>query len=185
MADYITFEEVQEIDETIIAGDEAKINILIPQVQAEIERKTKRKWLKPAAVENKLFDPNKNVDNEGVLHFEQSDWLESNASLVVTNGDGVAVAADEYVLVPDEKPHYGIKILGSSGKSWVGGDDPEDSIDIEGYFSYKTAVPADMKLAMIRDVLFRFRTTGKGKPDKLPGWVTQTYNGYSQEVFFA
>lgn len=177
---YVTFAEVQEVDPGVPDSDETLVEDYIAAVQAHVIRLTQRVWLTAADI-TKKYSPIEDVIFDEILML--GDWL--GEITTVTNGDGVVVAADEYVLLPDEKPHWGIQILSSSGKSWSCLDDHQDSIEIVGDWYFTAAVPKDLTTAMIRDVLFRYRTRAKGDVDKLPRWVSNKYEELREPGEFA
>lgn len=168
---YITFVEMQKYDASIPDADETKVEGFIGDVEDHVESITQRIWIKPAATETKNFSPIEDVDEEEILLFDT--WMDSIST--VTNGDGVVVAADEYVLLPEKKPHYGIQLLDSSGKTWTYETDSQEAIEIVAYWSFTTGVPGDLQVAMKRHVAFLYRTTGKGQTDSLPRWVSNKY----------
>lgn len=184
---YLLFADMQVYDASIPDADQTKVEGFIADVEDHVESITQRIWLKPAATETRNFNPIIDVVEDEVLMLvgPHGGWLESNASLVITNGDGVVVAADEYVLVPEIKPHYGIQLLGSSGKSWDFDEDPEEAIEVVGFFAFSTGVPGDLQVAMKRHVAFLYRTTGKGTTDSLPRWVTNKYDELREPGAFA
>lgn len=77
----------------------------------------------------------------------------------VTNGDGVAVASGDYVLLPiNGLPKYAIRLKQSSGLWWTYDDDVEsDQIAVVGRFAYSTSAPADVVHATTRLAAWFYR----------------------------
>ena len=82
------------------------------------------------------------------LHFP--DGAELAAITSVTNGDGVVLSTSEYTTAPrNATPYYGLRILGSAGKTWTYTTDWEDAISIVGRWAYSTTPPDDVRQAVL------------------------------------
>ena len=78
----------------------------------------------------------------------------------ITNGDGVAVAAGEYVTEPrNHTPYHRIRLLGSKGKSWAWSTagDAENAITIVGKWAYSTSAPPAIVQACVRLAAYMYR----------------------------
>ena len=63
----------------------------------------------------------------------------------VVNGDGVAVAAGDYVTEPrSSTPYYAIRLKSGTGLIWTFEDSPEGAIAITGKWAYSESAPADI-----------------------------------------
>ncbi len=184
---YLVFSDITDRDPTVLAADSTLVETIIAEVEDHVERYTQRVWLKPAATATLNYSPIEDVIIDDLigeyLFLGLDNWLGEIST--VTNGDGVVVAADEFVLIPEVLPHYGIQILDSAGKSWTHSGNHQESIEIVGYWYHTLGVPGDLFNAMIRHVLFLYRTRGKGKTDSLPRWVTNKYDELREPGVFA
>ena len=134
------------------AGDDALLAVLITGAQQAVDNYCRRTF-EASADSTRYYTVFKDTDNF-VL------WLDEDLCAItsITNGDSVAVAADEYTTIPkNETPYYKIKLLASGGKSWTYDDDPEDAITIVGKFAYSTTAPADIVQATKRLAAFYYR----------------------------
>jgi len=110
-----------------------------------------------AASETRLVDCP--TDGGRVLFLWDAGELASITS--VTNGDGEAVAASEYVTRPRRGgPFYAIELKSGSSVAWTYGDSPEAAISIAGKWGYSLDVPADLSQAYLRLVDFLYRSKG-------------------------
>jgi len=76
----------------------------------------------------------------------------------VTNGDGVAVASNEYTTVPrNETPYTRIRILSNSGKQWQYTDEWMDSISVTGKWAFSESADDAIARACTRLTAFKFR----------------------------
>lgn len=76
----------------------------------------------------------------------------------IVNGDGVTVAASEYVTEPRySTPYYGIRLKQGSGKVWTWDTSPEAAIKITGKWAYSTTAPADITRAATRICAWLYR----------------------------
>ena len=132
--------------------DDALLATLIGAAQATIEAQTGRTFEASADSVRKL-DACRDVHGR-VL------WLDADCAAVtsITNGDGVVVAATSYVTEPrNTTPIYAVKLLSSSGVTWVGGTDNENAIAVTGKFVFSTTPPADIVQACTRLAAFYYR----------------------------
>ena len=71
----------------------------------------------------------------------------------VTNGDGIAVVASDYVLLPassSDGPFYGIRLKTNSNLVWTYDSDHEQSIVISGAWTYGLTTPDAIVHACLR-----------------------------------
>lgn len=189
---YTTLDELKEYADFETTTDDDLLTNLIARAQAIIEKYTSRKF--EASVETtRYFDAV--VDVEGVtLHLDE-DLVEPTT---VLNGDGVEVASDEFVLEPRNRlPKRAIRLLGSSGKAWTYTTDPENAIEVTGYWAYSRTAPDDIQQVCLRlaSWLYRQRESDTDidrplvadggvvvMPAKLPADVVSILNMYKKPV---
>lgn len=105
---------------------------------------------------NKLFVPAASIKyfpaiypyvlERGLLLNLRKLWLQSVTTL--TNGDGVAIFAASYVLLPVDVPYYQIRLKPTAGiYFWGGGTDGQ--IALNGSWGYSAACPADVFLGIL------------------------------------
>lgn len=133
--------------------DDALLTALCARAQAAIEMYCGRLF---EASDNttRTFDAvGRHID--GVRLVFDRDLCSINS---VTNGDGVAVAANEYVTLPrSDTPYYGIQLKTSAGKAWTYSTSWEGAIAISGKWAYSATAPADIVQAAIRLAAFYYR----------------------------
>jgi hypothetical protein len=139
------------------AGDDAVIEDVIEAASRFIDGKTERTFY--ARSETHYFDA---TPEDNVLWFD--DDLISVTTL--TNGDGTAIASTKYVLLPNNKtPKYGLKLLASSGISWLltTAGDREKAITLTGSWGFAATAPHDIRFAcyLIASNLYK-RRFGQG-----------------------
>lgn len=77
----------------------------------------------------------------------------------VTNGDGVAVSASDYVTEPRySTPYFAIKLKRGTGLTWTYEDSPEAAIAITGKWAYSTSAPADIQRCALRIAVWCYRS---------------------------
>jgi hypothetical protein len=85
-------------------------------------------------------------DTQGIKLFFNT-WLASAPFSVKLNS--VSISSSDYVLL-GRGPYYGLSLLASTGLSWADyGDDPDEAIEVTGYWGYSTTPPALIKKACI------------------------------------
>lgn len=76
----------------------------------------------------------------------------------ITNGDGVAVAASDYVTKPaNATPYYAVVLKGSAGLTWTWNTDPENAITVVGKVGYSLTPPDDIVQACVRLATHMYR----------------------------
>lgn len=127
------------------ASDDTVINMLIAQAQKMVETHTGRVF-EASANTTRTFDAMNDVDGD-LLYFDR-DLYSINS---VTNGDGVVVAASEYVTEPrNGPPYYAIRLKNSSDVVWTYDTDAENAIAISGMWAYSLTAPEDVQWATLR-----------------------------------
>lgn len=140
--DAATFKSYKDIT---TSGEDALIATLLGQAQKMVETFTGRVF-EVTANTTRTFDAEKDVDGH-LLYFDR-DLYSINT---VTNGDGVLVAASEYVTEPrNGPPYYAIRLKGSSTVAWTFSTDAENAIIVSGKWAYSLAAPDDVVWATLR-----------------------------------
>lgn len=96
----------------------------------------------------RYFDPLEDVLGQ-ILYLDR----DLAAITSVTNGNGVAVAASDYVTLPQgstDGQWYGIKLKDASGLTWTYTGDHEQSIAIVGKWTYSVTTPDVITHACLR-----------------------------------
>jgi len=79
----------------------------------------------------------------------------------VTNGDGVAVAASEYVTEPrGSTPYWALRLKANATVGWTYTTTPENAISIVGRWAYSTTPPADVVQACLALATYFYRQRG-------------------------
>jgi len=126
-------------------SDDTLIGTFIAQAQQMVETHTGRVF-EAIANTTRYFDAELNIDGN-LLYFDR-DLYSINS---ITNGDGVVIAAGEYVTEPrNGPPFYAIRLKGSSTVAWTFTNDAENAIAISGKWAYSETVPEDVKWATLR-----------------------------------
>jgi hypothetical protein len=126
-------------------SDKVQLHGFIAAAQAIIERQTHRVF---EAADDSVKYLDATCDVSGSLL-----WLPGDLCAItsITNGDGVAVAADDYVTEPRNlTPWYAIKLRSRSGLAWTYDGDPEDAIAVEGRWAYSINPPRDIQQATLQ-----------------------------------
>lgn len=149
---YATIAQVQAYLD--VAGDDALIGEHLNAATTAIETYTNRQF----QVQNnttRYFDSCEDV--EYLTLYLDHDLCEINS---ITNGDGTAVLAAQYVTNPrNATPYYSIKLKGSYSLRWEDDDngDSEDAIAISGKWGYSQVPPNDIEQACIRLASYFYR----------------------------
>lgn len=174
---YFTKEDVKELIGKTGTDDDTFIDKLILQVTDEVNNRTGRLF-EVASTAARFFDAIENVDGRLLLF---NTWAADDPTLV-TNGDGVVVAEDDYKLYGDGRnnavPFHSLELKSDSGLSWVFTEDKEEAIEVKAKWAYSETPPLDLKGAMVRLCAYYLRTR-KEKQDALPVWVYKTIDRYA------
>jgi len=131
------------------------LGVLCTSAQAIIDAHCHRSFGSAAASDmvaaTRTFDAYADVDD--MTLWLDEDLYGTASDITITNGDGSAVLASDYVFEPrNTQPKYAIRLLWSTGLSWQypTTGDPEDAISILGCWTYAMTTPADIKQATMR-----------------------------------
>jgi hypothetical protein len=149
LADYCTLAQVRkyvDVKKASNTSDDVLISDLITRASKRIDTYTGRTFTE--RTETRRFDAVRDVQGQRL-------WVDDDLLAVdsITNGDGTAIIASDYVLEPaNEAPKYAIKLLASSSESWTYNTDPEQAISVTGDWGYMagTVAPSDIQHAAIR-----------------------------------
>lgn len=134
------------------ATDDSLLDTLLAAAQQAIDSYCARVFEK-STDETRYFDAYRDV--EGRTLYLDRDLC---SITTITNGDGVEVAANEYVTEPrNGAPYDRIRLLSSSSKSWTYITDPENAISIVGRWAYATSAPDDISHACVRLAAYYYR----------------------------
>jgi len=135
------------------SDDDALLTLLIQRATAIIEAETGRVF--EAASDIRYFDATEDVD--GYFLYLDKDLIGAVSDVTITNGNGSDLSTDDFILVPQNNPHYAVKILGEANKSWTYDSNPERAIKIDGLWGYSSNAPNDIKHATIRLVSWLYK----------------------------
>lgn len=163
----------------------------LKNAQAIIEARTERVFESEADSERK-FDAVSDVS-------ERSLMLGADLCQIteVVNGDGVVVAATDYLTDPPRgTPFWAIR-LKRSAAGWAYDGDPEEAISVTGRWAYSVTPPNDIVQATLRLAAFLYRQkdtavdgdrpilTGDGNvlmPSRLPNDVAEVLRRYMRRM---
>lgn len=156
----ITLNEVKTYKGLEDADDDALLTVLIESAQDWLNRECHRTVFAES-------DTTRYIDAVGA-HLDGLDLYVSQigdlcAITTLTNGDGVAVATNEYTTYPKvltvEEPIFNrIRLLPSSNKYWTYGTDWENAIAITGRWGLYATAPASLKHMLKRLTLYAYKT---------------------------
>jgi hypothetical protein len=152
---YATLAELKRYANITESTDDTILTECIVRAQAIIERACGRVFevVDGYAATVRTFDAVENTDGR-VLHIDADLCGITN----IRNGDGTTILPRDYTVQPrNEPPFYAIRLLTSSGLNWTYIDDPEDAIEVTGYWAYSTTAPDDIVQATIRLSAFLYR----------------------------
>jgi len=136
-----------------VSTDDTLLGECITRAQAMIDAHTGRTF-EAAAASTRYFDAEADLVDAYTLHLD----YDLCSITTVTNGDGVVVAASEYVTKPrNVTPYYEIHIKASANKYWTYEDDPENAIAVNGKWAYSASAPADIVQAAVRLAAYLYR----------------------------
>lgn len=125
---------------------------LLVRAQAMIDTHCGRTF-EAASDTTRYFDAMRDVDGRML-------WLRDDLATItsVTNGDGVAVSASDYVTEPrNAGPYYAICLKRGASVAWTYDDSPENAIEVVGKWAYSATAPADITQATVRLAAYLFR----------------------------
>lgn len=134
--------------------DDALLTALIARAQAIVDAYCGRTF-EAAQDSTRKLDAKLSVSPDKRTLYVERDLC---AITSITNGDGVSVAASEYVTEPRwEKPFYGITLKRESDIRWTWDNTPEDAITVVGRWAYSATAPADIVQATERLAAYLYR----------------------------
>ena len=134
--------------------DDALLTALIARAQAIVDAYCGRTF-EAAQDSTRKLDAKLSVSADKRTLYVERDLC---AITSITNGDGVTVAASEYVTEPRwEKPFYGITLKRESDIRWTWDNTPEDAITVVGRWAYSATAPADIAQATDRLAAYLYR----------------------------
>lgn len=149
----------------ISAGDDdALIAALLVDAQAIIENYTGRTIL-TTVTESRYYDAIADVDGD-TLYLRRDDDL--YAVDTITNGDGVEVTSDQYVLIPTSgPPYYAIKIKSTASIAWTYSTYHENAIQVDADWTYGENLP-DVEHALVRLTAWLYKQKDSSMPIDVP-----------------
>ena len=134
--------------------DDALLTALIARAQAIVDAYCGRTF-EAAQDSTRKLDAKLSVSPDKRTLYVERDLC---AITSITNGDGVSVAASEYVTEPRwETPFYGVTLKRESDIRWTWDDTPEDAITVVGRWAYSATAPADIVQATERLAAYLYR----------------------------
>jgi hypothetical protein len=139
------------------AADTVQLAGFIASAQAIIERRTGRTF-EATADTTRYFDAYRDVDYDML-------WLNGDLCQIttVTNGNGVALTAAQYVTEPRfHTPYYALRLRSDAGITWTYSTQHENSIAIVGRWAYSLSAPADVQQVTLRLASWLYRQKDSG-----------------------
>lgn len=134
--------------------DDTLLGTLVARAQKIVESYTGRVF-EVSQDSTKYLDAMRDVDEHGRTLYLVDDLC---AITSVTNGDGTAVAATEYVTMPRVGgPWWGLMLKQGSAVRWNWDASPETAIVVVGKWGYSTSAPADVVQATERLAAYLYR----------------------------
>lgn len=141
---YCTVQQLKEYLGTTKATDDSFLQSLIARATARIDSHCQRKFSEYSTT--RYFNAVTCV--EGNVLYLDEDLLEVTS---IVNGDGQAIAATEYILLPaNSVPKWAIKLKSNSSVNWTYVDEPEAAIAVTGKWGFSSTPPDDIVHACIR-----------------------------------
>lgn len=132
--------------------DDTLLTDLIERAQAMIESYCGRVF-ETASDSTRVFDAARDVEGRALVLDADLCQITS-----ITNGDGLVVAANEYVTEPrNDAPYRAIVLKSGADTAWTYDDTPENAISITGRWAYSVSAPADITHACIRLAAYLYR----------------------------
>ena len=135
------------------AWDDALITDLLDRTSAAIDAYTSRTFAAAAATERAFDAVGRHIAGP-TLYFDK----DACAIQGVTNGDGTAVSASEYVTLPrNDTPFRGIQLKDAAATMWTYATDWEGAIKVNAKWAYSETPPLDVVQACIQWAAFMYR----------------------------
>lgn len=153
---YATLADVKlYLDLATNTNDDASLLLFIDKAQGIIDSYCNRTFEADADT-TRYFDAVHDVDYPQSLILFLDHDLASVTS--ITNGDGTAVTANQYVMNPRNRtPYYAIELLPSSGIAWTYTTDWQNAIAITGRWAYATSAPQAIIQTCVRLAVWLYR----------------------------
>ena len=137
LSEYKIYSRIESAD----AGDDGYITAVLETASRIIEKLAGRVFY--PTTETRVYDAP--LGDE--LMFD-TDFLSITS---ITNGDGSTIPAAAYVLLPaNSTPKWGVRLLRTSGVSWLmTNGSPEQCISVTGSTGYSATTPEDVKAACL------------------------------------
>ena len=133
------------------ANDDALFGVLIPYAQQMVDSYTGRTFEIGTGTNDSDASTDRYFDAESDIRDSYTLELDNDLCKIISiTVDGKAISSNSYVTEPrNDAPYWGVTILGNSTDTWDYGTDSENAINIDGFWTYSTSAPADIKLATI------------------------------------
>ena len=159
---YTTAAAVKTYGEISGPGHDTRLELLVPQAQAAIDRYCNRTF-EASADSTRYFDAVRDVSDDFRTLYLDEDLCSITS---VTNGDSTSVTGASYVTEPRNRtPYYALRLKDSATVSWTYDTTPENAISITGKWAFSATAPNDIVLACNRLVLYLFRNR-EGEGDR-------------------
>lgn len=161
---YATTPQLKAYLKLAVTTDDALLADFLTRAQSIVERVTNKVY-EAATDTTRRFDAIRDVDDR--LLFFDNQWIASITS--VTNGDGILVAASDYVTEPrNSAPYYGIRLKDDANVVWTFSSSPQDAIAVVGKWAYAASAPDYIVQATIRlaAYLYRQKDNATGDADR-------------------
>ena len=133
-------------------GDDTLIAQLIPIAQQMIDTYCNRSF------EVVTTSDQNDSDTSTARVFDAEDDIEDYTlildkdlcNIVSVSVDGLVMSSNVYVTEPrSDPPYWGITVIPGSTDDWSYGTDNENAISVDGFWTYSSSAPADIKMANI------------------------------------
>lgn len=132
-------------------SDDAFLESLIDRASRMIDRYTQRFFV--GETQTRYFDAIEDVETRTLLLDEDLLSVDS-----ITNGDGDAITAAQYVFEPRNRtPYNAITLKTSVSDLWTYYTDPENAISVTGTWGYSVGTPDDIIQAANRLVVWWYK----------------------------
>jgi len=149
---YISSSDVKNYGgwETTDVGDDNLIAQLIPVAQQMIDTYCNRSFevgtdtTDSDASSVRVFDAEADIVDYTLMLDKDL------CKIVEISVDGLLMSSNIYVTEPrSDTPYWGITVIPGSTDDWSYGTDNESAISVDGFWSYSSSAPADIKMANI------------------------------------
>lgn len=141
-SDYATTTELKALMGITDSASDALLASLITRVSRDIDGYFGRRFYTPTADETRVYDVP--TGDRGDLWFDEDVYSLTS----ITNSDGVAVPATDYVLLPANKtPKFMLRLKSNRGTTWkpASSGDVLQTISVVGKWGYASSAPPEIK----------------------------------------